>query len=322
MDEIIKKLERRYDQILKLPEAAFFVGTVEYLEFLESVSSLQPIIKKIEEAASLPSIIARIALEEMDKVVEGDSKKRLEKYKKILEGISQVSRDFNTGIERAWVDLSYLRAVMRTPELLKESNPAETSTIEQDNFELEQILTSRRIKESVKSSLGDGNSVNNAKRVVFIHKEYLHYITQLHNYIINCLEDDQFLKEAESTDVDQAIEWSNEFEWINSTDFKFGGYGKVRFKQSNRLILFRELTEAKGNWVKVRKMAEKINSTDNIVRATLSGIKERLEGATGRRLTIVSRQEENSNNQQAQGAYRIKLRTNLNSDLLITPIRS
>ncbi len=96
--------------------------------------------------------------------------------------------------------------------------------------------------------------------------------------------------------------WSDKLAWDGKKKFLIGERGDVEFnaESSDRISLFRMLTEAKGKWVPVKEMAEKVKKPERDVRVVMGQIqKEMLHDKV---IEIVPRNEKGE-----QGAYRIEL---------------
>lgn len=108
--------------------------------------------------------------------------------------------------------------------------------------------------------------------------------------------------ELEERTGNNEIQWSDKLKWQGDLEFLLGKKGRIVFGKnaSDRIIIFKMLTEARGDWVTVKKMADKIGKSEGNVRVIIGQInKEYLES------TIIEIVERNDKNEQ--GAYRIEL---------------
>jgi len=98
------------------------------------------------------------------------------------------------------------------------------------------------------------------------------------------------------------ILWSDKLQWQNSREFILGKKGSVNFgtDSSDRIKVFKMLTNTKGKWVTVKDMAKAIGTSEGQLRVIVGQInKEYLQP------TIIEIVERNDKNEL--GAYRINI---------------
>lgn len=94
--------------------------------------------------------------------------------------------------------------------------------------------------------------------------------------------------------------WSTNFKWTSETEFSLGNNNSIKFGNptSDRIKLFKELTNVHGDWAEVKKMAGIIGKSETQVRVIIGQLnKENLGG------TII--EIESRNDKSKPGAYRI-----------------
>jgi len=106
-------------------------------------------------------------------------------------------------------------------------------------------------------------------------------------------------------DSPKKASWSNNFKWQNKV-FIFGKYGKINFNSEIRIALFKELTNAKGGWVRVRKLKEITGKDDSYVRPTVGQIERSMKPSLKQHISIPSTNDDDLQPKPAEGAYRIK----------------
>lgn len=100
-------------------------------------------------------------------------------------------------------------------------------------------------------------------------------------------------------------EWSEDFKWQNNS-FVFGKYGRISLNSKVRIALFRELTEAKGGWVTVKKLKEATGQDESYVRPTIGQVERSMKPELKKYISIPSTGEDDLQPKPSQGAYRIK----------------
>lgn len=123
----------------------------------------------------------------------------------------------------------------------------------------------------------------NRTPIMLFPDKFLTWVKRLHEYIIPRLENladnvpqGNFVFENqpvnEVTDNEDKIAWSDKFHWLNNKKFYLDEGKVITFdaKTSDRLEVFKLLTNAQGNWVKVSEMAKKISKPHSRVRTILS----------------------------------------------------
>lgn len=103
----------------------------------------------------------------------------------------------------------------------------------------------------------------------------------------------------------EKIEWSEDFKWEGNS-FIFGKHGRINFNSETRIALFRELTEAKGNWVTVKKLKESSGKNESYVRPTIGQVERSMKPELKKYISIPSTEEDDLQPKPSQGAYRIK----------------
>lgn len=98
--------------------------------------------------------------------------------------------------------------------------------------------------------------------------------------------------------------WHNDFVW-QGNDFICGEYGKVSLTSRDRRHILRVLTDKKGDWATINEL--KGTKDASYVRATISQIEKNLPEKVKKKLTIISTQDDESDDKPKVGAYRIKL---------------
>lgn len=108
---------------------------------------------------------------------------------------------------------------------------------------------------------------------------------------------------SESKDVEENFEWLDKFHWLDENRFYLDEGKIITFgaKSSDRLTIFKSLTAAKGKWVTVAEMAEKIKGTHHQVRTIIAQINSEKLKEIGM-ISIVPKFESNKT-----GSYKIEL---------------
>lgn len=122
----------------------------------------------------------------------------------------------------------------------------------------------------------------NRSPIVLFQDRFLTWVKRLHEYLIprlenladyapkgNSIPENQTTNKA--TDNEDGIAWSDKFHWLNNKKFYLDEGKVITFdaKTSDRLEVFKLLTDAQGNWVKVSEMAKKISKSHSRVRTIL-----------------------------------------------------
>lgn len=129
---------------------------------------------------------------------------------------------------------------------------------------------------------------------------------------------DEFEKRKESfsednkpvitTKVDQPtpkeVNWSDDFRWEDK-NFVFGKYGSISFTSDDRRHILKILSDKKGGWATIRELQG--NKDAGYVRSTIKQIEDRLPEGTKGHISIVSTQDDESQEKHNVGAYRIKV---------------
>lgn len=70
-----------------------------------------------------------------------------------------------------------------------------------------------------------------------------------------------------------------DFEWTTPTEFVFGKFGSIAFRQGNNdnRDAFQLLTEARGEEVRLKKIANLLSISDNQARVTMNNLSDRLQ---------------------------------------------
>lgn len=73
-----------------------------------------------------------------------------------------------------------------------------------------------------------------------------------------------------------------DFTWVSPTEYRFGKLGSISFREGNndRCFIFHLLTDAKGEDVRVQKIATLTSLTTNQVRVVLHELSKRLQNDT------------------------------------------
>lgn len=118
--------------------------------------------------------------------------------------------------------------------------------------------------------------------------------------------------QTEELEGRNAPRWQDDFKW-QGKKFVFGQYGSTGvFNSKTRRTLFHELTEAKGNWVTVRKLKQAVDKDEAYVRPTIGQIERSFDISLRRYISIPSTvtDEDDLPTKPQQGAYRIKFTPN------------
>lgn len=100
--------------------------------------------------------------------------------------------------------------------------------------------------------------------------------------------------------------WSDDFRWEKDR-YVFGKFGMTTsFNSRDRKNLFKALTDAKGNWVTVKKLCEVTAQNENYVRPTIGQVERGFSDELLKHITIPSTIEDNLEPKPQEGAYRIK----------------
>jgi hypothetical protein len=98
--------------------------------------------------------------------------------------------------------------------------------------------------------------------------------------------------------------WQANFRWEKNA-FVFGTYGQKDFSSSDRKAMFKKLTDAKGNWVKVAEL--KGSKKKDYVKSTISQIETSFLQELRQHISIPSTKDDDLEGKpEGQGAYRIK----------------
>lgn len=119
--------------------------------------------------------------------------------------------------------------------------------------------------------------------------------------------------------TEQMEVWPLNFKWVDKTTFRAGEFGEIEFfVNSNRLNIFKILTEKKFDWAEVREIYNKTKIKEADIRTTINHITKRLnnlDNESERHLTIIPRKK-------APGAYRLTIVSKQNLESSIPSIVS
>lgn len=155
---------------------------------------------------------------------------------------------------------------------------------------------------------------NTSRYPVVLHADkYRIWIKRLHEYLIPRLQNvdmelvigmfrkNMYLEENADKQT-HSTNWSDGFKWEDDTTFNINDKQKISFgaKSSDRITIFKMLTAAKGDWVKVKDMSKETGKTEHLARVSIGQINGKYLKGTS--LEIIERNDKNS-----AGAYRIRI---------------